>query len=343
MAKIALISQKITPHLEALAGALTFQKQDILIITSKSELAKVSPEWRAIAPFEKWSLTEAMKALPSLISQPCDVWHFIYSNSSLRPKPADWIIAGILHTLPRKVVAASFSDSGQVSGLFMNAFFKSLDLALFSKRSLLMKTKREHEFGDHPLTEVIPPLDLESIQTLGPVNDEMIRLTQSLHSSYLVVPDLHKAPEWIESSPLPIVVLRPGNKKYRHLKNVFFVGDNLQVSDLEHLLSCSRALCLAFGDYSPIELQRYHQWSERLKLPLIVTTGQTEEFPGLCWHQKSGWVLDNPGPELWRLLGSNPNLELDGNYETISRQDLMDSTLNELLRLYQKSYSQRWT
>ena len=171
--------------------------------------------------------------------------------------------------------------------------------------------------------------------------NETHRLLGSLRP-FLLLPDLQTGPAWLEHSPLDFVVLKGAPRRGSRQRHVFYTGE-LFPAERDAFLKRAKALCLLYGDYSVLELQRFHQWSEAHHVPLIVHRRQTELCPGLCWHSKSGWVLEEGPDALKNLIENNPNLNLGRGFENYPHRELVDSTLNELLRLYQKSFALRWT
>ena len=341
MAKIALITDSVNPLVESLASALDHQKQDVTVVTSRLAIEKLPSHIRGIAPFKKWTAFEAMRSLPTLLSQNFDVWHFLFTSPQSRPTAAHWILASMARSLPQKVIAGSFSSPENLRGFGDGRFLSMLDLALFSNRSFLMQAKRQYSLGSHTLTEVVPPLEGLNPQSDFKIREETHRFLKGLRP-YLVLPDLQDGPTWLENSPMDFVVLRPHPRRGSSHPHIFYTGE-LFPSERDLFLQNSRALCLLFGDYSVLELQRFHQWSEQMQKPLIVNRYQTEVWPGLCWHLKSGWVLEDGNDPLRELLIENPKLELPQKFENYTRRELVDSTLNELLRLYQRCFVQRWT
>lgn len=340
MAKVALITEHMTPLVESLAKALQFQKQEVVIVTSGETARKLSGEFSVLAPFRKWNALEAVRALPALISQNFDVWHFLFPSVESKPRSAHWILSACARGLQQKVVAGSFSDPQNLRGWGNGRFVSMLDLALFPNRSFLMQAKRERALGPHTLAEVLPPLEVPGAPEASKIRDEIHRLRRGLRP-YLVLPDLQDGPAWLENSPLDIVVLKPHPRKGSRHPHVFYTGE-LHAAERDLMIENARAICLLFGEYSPLELQRFHQWSEKFHRPLVVSRYQTEVWPGLCWHEKSGWVLDDGDDPLRELLIRNPALDLPGGFENLSHRELVDSTLNELLRLYQRSFTHRW-
>lgn len=340
MAKVALITEQVTPLVETLAKALQFQKQDVVIVTSREAARKLSGEFSVLAPFRKWNAFEAVRSLPALLSQNFDVWHFLFPSVDSQPLAAHWILGACARGLQQKVIAGSFSDPQNLRGWRQGKFPAMLDLALFPNRSFLMQAKREKSLGPHTLAEVLPPLEVPGEQESPKIREEVGRLLKGL-GPYLVLPDLQNGPAWLENSPLDIVVLKPHPRKGSKHPHVFYTGE-LHPAERDLIIENARAICLLFGEYSTLELQRFHQWSERFRRPLIVNRYQTEVWPGLCWHERSGWVLEDGDDPLRDLLIRNPQLNLPGGFENFSHRELVDSTLNELLRLYQRSFTIRW-
>jgi hypothetical protein len=340
MAKVALITEEFSPLVESLATALSHQKQEVVIVTSRSAAEKVPSHLSALAPFKTWSAMEAVRSLPALVAQNFDVWHFLFPTGETRPLSAQWILATVARSLPQKVIAGSFSSPESLRG-WDSRFLSLMDLALFSNRSFLMKEKRRRHLAEHTLAEVLPPLEGVAVHQDAHLREESHRLLSCLRP-FLVLPDLHDGPNWLDNSPLDFVVLKPHPRRGSKHRHVFYTGD-VSPAERDLFIERSRGICLLYGDYSVLELQRFHQWSEKSQRPLLVRKRQTEIWPGLCWHLKSGWVLEDGGDPLQPLLIENPNLELPQGFENYSQREIVDSTLNQLLRLYQRSFVQRWT
>lgn len=340
MAKVALITETFSPVVESLATALSHQKQEVVLVTSRSAAEKVPSSLNVLAPFRQWSALEAVRSLPALVSQNFDIWHFLFPQSDSRPHAAHWLLATVARSLPQKIVAGSFTSPENLRR-WDGRFLSMLDLVLFPNRSFLMLAKRNAWLREHALTEVLPPLE-----GFSPVSDERVR--EEIHRllgglrPFLLLPDLQDGPRWIDRAPIDFVVMKPHPPRGSSHRHVFYTGE-LSTSERDLLLERAKALCLLYGEYSTLELQRFHQWSEKARLPLIVHKSQTEIWPGLCWHHRSGWVLEGPGDELQSLLIENPSLQLPQGFENLPRREVVDSTLNQLLRLYQRSFVQRWT
>lgn len=339
MAKVALITESFSPLVENLAVALGHQKQEVVIITSRAAAEKIPSGLTVLAPFRKWSALEAMRALPALLSQNFDVWHFLFPTAENRPMGAHWVLATMARGLPQKIIAGSFSSPDSLQG-WDARFLALLDLALFANRSFLMQAKRRRQLAPHTLAEVLPPLDGGPPSSDARIREETHRLLDSLRP-FLILPDLQEGPEWLAHSPLDFVVLKPHPKRGSKHPRVFYTGE-LTPAERDLFIERSRAICLLYGDYSVLELQRFHQWSEKSQRPLIARRLQTEIWPGLCWHLKSGWILEDDKDALRNLLIENPTLALPSGFENYSRRELVDSTLNQLLRLYQRTFMQRW-
>lgn len=341
MAKVALMTETLSPLALNLASALEQQKQEVVLITSRSEIEKAPSKIRVLAPFKRWSSFEALRAAPALLGENFDVWHFLFPTTDARPRTAHWMLAALARGIPGKVIAGSFSNIQNVAGWKNEKFIGLLDLALFPNRSFLMQMKRRHTFGSHTLAEVLPPLDWMPSTSTPRFRDETQRLLSGLRP-FLILPDLQSGPKWLSQSPVDFVVLRAPPRRGSSHPHVFYTGE-LYPAEREAFMKRAKALCLLYGDYSVLELQLFHQWSEKHQIPVIANKHQTELWPGLCWHTKSGWVLEESGDPLRDLLVQNPSLQLERGFENYPHRELVDSTLNELLRLYQKSFALRWT
>lgn len=348
MAKIALITENLTPHALDLAKALHQQKQEVILISSQSEKEKAPSNISVRFPFRSWSIKEALRALPSLISENFDVWHFLFTHEDNHPKLSHWLMAALAKTIPHKIVVSSFNGKQNFRNLKDEKFLSLMDLSLFPERSLLMDLKRKHRFANNSLTEILPPIDIFPAVTENTrlIREESYHLLQQLRS-FILLP--HEPPKfsWFKHSPVDLLVLQEKPKETLFAQSnatsrLFYTG-NLSLEEQALFFSKAKALCLIYNDYSALDLQKYHRISEQFQLPLIVRKQQTEIYPGLCWQDRSGWIFADHDDGLQKLVVTNPDLKLAEAFANYPHNELIDSTLNELVRLYQKTYVKRWT
>lgn len=342
MAKIALIADALNPISLAFGLSLQQQTQDVLFLTGESSDFSEVPRFPIMTPFKKWSMWEGLRTVPQIMAWNPDVWHFLFTQDQSQSRPAHWVLASFASALPNRTLAASFFSNNQIKTLTDTAFLNFFDLRTFGSRSHMMRVKRRSYFSPRGLTEVLPPLEhLDSEQELR-IRPEIERLAKCL-SPFVLMPDPPPAsihPAIFKAHGMEVLLL---SDRFKPRSEFFYTGP-LHTSEREYLMRASRALVLAGCDLSVLELRRFHELAERTETPLVISTYQNELLPGLCWHQKSGWILEMaPAAGLQLLLQQNPKLELAKQFAGHSRHELTDSTLNELLRMYGRAFSARWS
>lgn len=341
MAKIALIAEEMNPISLAFGLSLHQQMQDVLFLTSsKSEFSQV-PKFPIMTPFRNWSFFEGIRALPQVTTWNPDVWHFLFTSENFKTKAAHWVFASFASALPGKTLAVSFFSNNQVKTLTDQAFLRFFDLRTFGSRSHLMRVKRQASLGHRGINEILPPLEHLDPDEADRIRPDIEKLCANL-SPFVLMPDPpspHLNPRLFREKGMEVLLLSDRFKS----RTPFYYSGTLSWAEREYLMKHAQALVLAGCDLSVIELRRYHELAEKTETPLVVTQFQNEVLPGLCMHQKSGWILDQGLVNLPALLDSNPKLELAKGFAGVSRHELTDSTLNELLRMYQRAFSIRWS
>lgn len=346
MAKVALITQKITPEVLGLAQALKMHRHDLMLITSASEIVPDNLGFPVLTFFKRWSGLEALQFFPRLLGQAPDIWHFVFSESSEKPKMAHWMLAQFARALPRRVVASTFYDSLlDLPATRLSAFVKACDIVTTGTRESLMYLKRRGWLNRFAETEVLPPfITHQPAWEEQEIDSDIHSLSQSIQP-YLVIPS-ERLPdlEWksiMGQMNLVVCGSRPeGPIKPLGFKDVpvgiYYVGHRLSDAQMVQLLRGSKGLLAAFENFSVIELLHLHRLCTTAKTSILGTARQTEALPGFCLHGRNGFVMDQSLKSLKLLLQDNQNLELSqAQFEHI-RLDLTDSALNELNRLYSK-------
>lgn len=339
--RIVIVAEELNSVVWTFANSLHQQKQEVLVLTSRKTVLHEAPPFTVYSTFKKWSAIEALKMLPRLISWNPDVFHFFYTDDSQRRRPAHWVISAFAAGLPNKTVAASFFAETGLRTLRDRAFLQLFDVNTFATRSQLMRMKRKKFLPAKSISEILPPIESEILPDGKRIRSEVEKLVQTL-DRYVIVP-----------SPLPknfpiqllnkhgyeVLVL---SERFRPRSPYYSTGA-LSHAERNLVFSKAKALFLAECDLSVLELRRFRELSEKNQLPVFATAYQNEILPGLCWHLKSGWILDQGLASLEKVLDDNAELALPRTYSGFSGQELMDNTLNELLRLYQKAFLRRWT
>ncbi len=341
MARIALIAEELNPISLAFGLSLHQQMQDVLFLTTATSEFSQVPKFPIMTPFRNWSFLEGIRALPQVTTWNPDVWHFLFTSENFTTRPAHWVFASFASALPGKTLAVSFFSNNQVKTLTDRAFLKFFDLRTFGSRSHLMRVKRQSSLGQRGLNEILPPLEYFDPSEADRIRPEIEKLQQNL-TPFVLMPDPPSPqldPHLFRNRGVEVLLLSDRFKS----RSSFFYSGPLSWAEREFLMKNCRALVLAGCDLSVIELRRYHELAEKTETPLVVTQFQNEILPGLCLHQKSGWILDQGLASLPGLLDSNPKLELAKGFAGVSRHELTDSTLNELLRMYRRAFSVRWS
>lgn len=335
MAKIAVITKDWNESAKSMALSLHQCRHDVTVITSKNTQIEESFPFPILTAFKSWSSLEVLHFFPRFLGQAPEVWHFVFTDpQGERPGAGHWLLALLAKSLPRRVIAASLF-SGVTQSWKWSPFLKMCDITTVPTRESLMHLKRRGRFSPEAELEIFPPLLLGQNTKNQSARHEIDHLIENL-GSYLIVPSdrFHEGIEWdfIEEVHRLVVL---GPRRWGQNKRTY-ISQNLSEVDFERLLLSSRAMLIAFSDLSPVELMKCHQWAEETGKPIIASPRQAEALPGLCVHQKSGWVLERGIDSLRTILLENPDLYLPSWDKRPRSYSLMDSCMNELNRLYTK-------
>lgn len=355
MAKIALVSKSVNHEVLDLARSLTAQQNEVTLITSRTENIPNNLSFQVITPYKKWNAIETFRLFPRLLGQMPDIIHFVFSEANQKPTVAEWLLCQLIQPIPGRIAAVSFFHSpADFNSAWLKAFLKSCHLITWASRSHLLASKRTHKLSRNPVVEVLPPFfDLPNAIVAD--HEEVEKLTSALHRYFLVPCDpedfykVAKKEELFFDEKFNFLFLaeRPALKNkllQKHDLSYFYLPSN-EASDFEIALRKSKALMLAFSDLSVLELQRYFQLSLKTRTPLIIRPHQNDLFPGLVIPERTGWILQNGEASLRELIHNNPNLDLNLSLERNSNRnlshDLIDSSINELHRFYQRALVSR--
>lgn len=347
MAHIALISTSFHPQVQILAKALIHQRHKVTLITSKDQDVPADFDGNVLRPFDKNSTWEALRLIPRLISQIPDIWHFVFTEPEDDPTPAHWILAQFARSIPHKIVVATFFSQlvGKKRWRLM-PFLVNCDLITTGQRESLMYLKREYKVRPTTLLDIMPPLESSPYDLPATQDEDIHRMAVALGKFFFVpgspteMERNHHDLSFLQSKDFNYKLVFSSHRQHSS-KNYICVGD-LSPSQIMQLMSVSRGTLLAFHDFSLLELQKISHMSRLTKSPLIVRPQQNESLPGLCRPNKTGWVLEQGATSLHQIMLSNPDLNLSRAEIGNIRMDLMDNSLNELQRLYQKAYQNRW-
>lgn len=345
MAKIALLTKKLTPQALGLAQALQFHRHEITIMTSASEVVPDNLGFPVLTYFKKWSALEALRFFPRILGQAPDVWHFVFSDSKTeKPSGAQLVLASLARALPGRVVASSFYDSlFEIPGHRLAPFTRLCDIVTTATRENLMYLKRRGWLGKHTETEVLPPFVLNSGWHEKVSQDPDLGQLIAAIQPYLLLPSEHLPSfDWQEVlSSINVVVCGPRPQKpikalgFQEIpQGLYFVGHPISDSQMLQLLQASRGLLTAGDEYSVIELLHFHRLCFHTKSPVLASPRQAEALPGFCVNQRNGFLLDQNLRTFKKLLVENEELILAQPLFESLKSDITDSALNELNRLY---------
>ena len=347
MARITLITRHLGSEVRALAKSLMAQQNEVLILTSKSAEIPIDFNIPVFTPFKDWSLLEGLRLLPRLLSQMPDVIHFIFSKPGDEPESVHWLIAQLLQPIPRRITAASFFYSpSDLKQRKLRRFLKQSHIVTYGAHGHLLQTRRRFPELNIPVTDVIPPLWEIPKLNLAPPRPEVERLVHSLHRFFLVPASPEeffshvKKSELFFSEQVQFLFIGSRKEKPRPELNYFHLEDP-RPDDLLFAMQKAEGLLLAYSDLSILELQQFHAWSLRTKVPLLIRPAQNELFPGLVQEGKNGWILDDGEKSLRHLLIQNPQLKLQKKPDEEPSFSLLDQSTNTLNRLYYKAISLR--
>lgn len=339
--KILIVTEELNSVVWTFAKSLQQQKQDVMILTTRGQEFETPPNITVLTPFRKWSLIEGARLVPRLIQWNPDIFHFFYANENHHPRAAQWVIATFVAGLPHKTLAASFFAEGNVRTYRDRAFLKLFDVNTFGTRTQLMRLKRKGLLPADAIAEVLPPIEAPEVGEQTRVRPEVVKLIETL-DRFVLVPE--RAPKTLDPGlfrerGLEVLAL---SERFRPRSWHYSTGP-LNAAELNFVFGKARALLAADCDLSVLELRRYKELCERNQLPVVVTAYQNELLPGLCWNGQSGWVLDQGLAGLEAILDEFPDFALRRDYGGFSGLELVDNTMNELLRLYQRAFRLRWT
>lgn len=339
--KILIVTEELNSVVWTFAKSLQQQKQDVMILTARGQEFETPPNITVLTPFKKWSLIEGARLIPRFIQWNPDIFHFFYANEKHYPRAAQWVMASFIAGLPNKTLVASFFSDGNVRTFRDRAFLKLFDVNTFGTRTQLMRLKRKGILPNDAIAEVLPPIEAPELAQHTRVRPEVEKLVSTLGKFVLIPERIPKnlTPEFFKERGLEVLVL---SHRFRP-RSWFYSTGQLNAAETEYVFRNAKALVTAECDLSVLELRRYKELCERTQLPIAATAYQNELLPGLCWNGQSGFVLDQGLADLAKVLEEYPDFTLSRAYSGFSGLELVDNTMNELLRLYQRAFRLRWT
>lgn len=334
MAKIALISEQISPSLIHWAEGLRQQRHEVRIISSRKISWNGTTEVSLQFYFDKWSVFEATRLIPSLMRDLPDVFHFVFQHEDDSASAAHWSLMLFAQSLRRPVVSSLLTSPGD--HWKWNPFLRWSDGVSFETRESLMKAKRGGLLSHRQKTEVLLPI--VSPPRATPITT-LNHLTSVLGKYILIAgpPDHEKldllAESLIGSDLYPVFWGPRGHHSHPLKYTALSEEEGPQI--LDSLIANSQGVLLCLHEFAPSELLRWKALSLRHKIPVWVRQDQEEALPGLCWNGKTGLIVSTGGMELRRALqNSRPVWNFADQDLQSFPLEMTDQSLNILSRLY---------
>ncbi len=349
MAKIALITRKITPQVLALARGLLSQRHEIQVITSYRTEFNIESESalniEILAYFKKWNWLETIRLIPRILQRPPDIFHFIFENNEDRAQTAHQILSQLALRLRRSTVVTVGNSAVDSKSWHKSSFLNSCQALIAPSREKLMYLKRQGLIDKHVKTEVILPLPIHEVALVESSSEQKTIYDQCQKwKPYILVPSqprkkiVDQLVELVQGTGLKLIFI--GSRSERVFADLRFTClANPSSIELETLTQHAKAVMLATHEYEPAELMQWQKVCSKYQTPILALRRQVEIVPGLCQHEKNGFVLDHLAEDFRRILATNPKLQIQ-NY--LRRSDLLtplDQSLNNINRLYVSAMS----
>lgn len=368
MAKIILVSKNITATSWQLAQALRSQQHDVVILTSQGEeplddLKNIE----FMAYFKKWSFLEGIKIIPGLFGLQPQILHVILDED--RMNPAQIVLSTFAKSHPSCVLTTSLlnirfglrrnnpvrylveeSDIitfptvetlGQLRGLNVRA--NQQGRGILAPALDFRHTKIDKIYADGSEARLIHDLSDEKYFVV-PFHEARFKPDSDNFVRIRTLAQKHKVALWGSYSHWPL----RDRKQFASwmakfgCENRWVVTGSMPSHYSKLLLERASAFVLAGQRFTPVEMTEYYMRAIQSQAVLILDSKQTSIHSDLWKNAVNCWVLnhENVQRDLVKLL-SRPHLRLPEMLSEQSAQNshLIDSSLNELNRLYNKALS----
>lgn len=358
MAKIAIVAPQLNPSTLQLCESLSQYRHEVSLITSASQNIPTSFSFPILTFFKNWTAKESLYFISKYFWQTPDIWHFVFSDLSVKEiLQAHWVLSLIGKSIPKqgskRIAVGSFynfnfqdlesKNLNWFEKIKLQFFLKQLDLVTTGTRESLMYLKRNQWVKKSARLEVLPPLPEEWAHYIKP-QSEIINKT--FHSEleilcrnsqpYLFIPTQLYNTDDLTAVCEHFFVFALGDRPL-HQKihpKIYYLGTDLTDADLLFVVENSKAICTSLEDLSLLELVKIQFLAMRSGRPIIANRRQVELLPGYVQDKKNGWVTDGHPRDILHIKANNPFLNLNLKKNNVTLGPLMDSTINELNRLY---------
>lgn len=365
MAKIILVSESLNSTSWQLAKALKSQQHEVVLMTSYGEVPPENSNGIEImAYFKRWSALEGLRIIPGLFGLQPQILHVLLEED--RMNGAQMVLSTFAKSHPSCVLTTSLLHirRGLNRRNPVRYLIEESDIITCATVENLGQLRGLNVRSTRQGRGILPPvLDLKKAHPESAEDEELQRFVDSLtKNEFIIIPFRESRFRPHADSFLRIrtiaakykVVLWGSyshwslrdRKKFAAWMDEYGCGPNWAVTgDMDPvisrpLLQKSTALVLAGLTLTPIEMTEYVLRAIQNHAVLVIDSKQASVHADLWKNGINCWVLqyDQLQKELIKLLAKN-SLKLS---ETLSDQfsqerHLMDSSLNELNRLYNRA------
>lgn len=367
MAKILLVSKKLSPTCLRLTVALRHQQHQVSVLTSRGEDARFPEGVECMTPFRTWSLVEGLRWLPALLALQPQIIHLILDEDDLSGVQA--VLSMAAKGLPNTVLTTSLLSIKQ--GLRrrnpVRYLLQESDIVtcpsvetLGALRGLRIRSTRQGR-------GILPPALDFSDEAAEAQSAHAAELERTLRGrDYLVMPffELSFDPSRRAFDRLALmaahrhVVLLGSFSNWtlrerrlfqrwmreQGLDTQWTLSGPLNRLEGRRLLAGAEALVLAGTPMSPFEATEFFLRSLQAGTTPVLDDKQASIHSELWKHGENCWIL--PSGEIHHRL--NKLLQQGTLKRPASlpinlslHRDLIDAPLNELNRLYNRALANR--
>lgn len=351
MAKIALITSQISASSWKLAHDLRAQNHQVTIITSYGEepigdLLNIE----FLTYFKNWSFWEGVRLIPVLIAQQFNVMHFFLGEDKLNN--AIVALATFAKRNPEMIVATSLLHIHRGLGRRNIARYlvESSDILTLANTSMLGHLRGLNIAPTHQGRGILPPTLLTTSQdsptvnlkfknthktVIVPLQSPRFDPTSQFFQALKILSNTFNLVLWGETDTWPL-------REKKQLARFFsgeptewriYPGQDFPLAD---------GIFMAGLSYSPSELTELYRRCISSKMSLIIDSQQAFTHGELWKHKVNAWILDQRQilKDLSHILGQDEPLCPPPDSGLVLHQHLVDTSLNDLNRLYNKALSQ---
>lgn len=366
MAKIILVSKHVNATSWQLAQALRSQQHEVVLLTSYGEVPpQETTGIEFMAYFKRWSFLEGLRIIPGLFGLQPQILHLVLEED--RMNSAQMLLSTFAKSHPTCVLTTSLLNIrlGLTRRNPVRYLVEESDIITCPTIETLGQLRGLNVRSNRQGRGILPPvLDLKAQNPTDEMpNEEEVRLLKFLgEDSFILIPfreagfnperetfvrlrtlaQKHKVVLWGTYSHWSL----RDRKKFAAWMEEFQCGSHWTVTGQlsetlgRILLEKCAAFFLAGQNFSPVEMTEYYMRAIPCKTTLILDSRQTSVHSDLWKNAVNCWVLNHHHlqKDLVKLL-TRPHLRLPESLSEKLAEDrhLIDSSLNELNRLYNKA------